>query len=189
MNIYLSPSLWYGSIFSNIRSFFDCLQHLFPLLSAFIPALSVCLQGPVLLWKSMGSMIIPVIPLFTLYSAPRDIGKVCLPKSIVQIGNTVRLLLRLWHWRDISCEFLMSGQTICEYLRLTRPWMKPCFFPPWLQKNSLCMHIAWGAVQCTFTSQFLSCYFQISFSLHSLRSNILIWWRDGSAQPFLYRSD
>lgn len=115
----------------------------------------------------------------TLYSAPEDTGKVCLPKSIVYPVNKARLLMRLWHWPRSHLWNINERNTISEFLKLVRPWMKPWFVSPRLQKLIMHAHIPWGALQRTFTLQFLSYYFQITFSVHILHSNPLIWWRDG----------
>lgn len=52
------------------------------LLSAFTSALSVYLQGPMLLWESVVIMILSVIPPFTLYSAAEDIGMVLVVNDV-----------------------------------------------------------------------------------------------------------
>lgn len=157
MSVYLCLSSWYGSIFSNIRSFFPRLHRLFPLLSAFTSAHCGCLQGPVLQWESVSIII---IPLLTLTSAPEDILEKGVSAVDLSIGSqckeNVNETLTLANVTRSQLWIINEWNTICEYLRLMTPWMKPFVFFTSIAKT----HYA-----CTYLEGLFSAPLLCNFSL------------------------
>ncbi len=98
-----------------------------------------------------------------------------------QYSETVNETLTLSDMTRCQLWIINDLSTICWYLRLARPWMVFIF-----------SSIAKTHYACTYPEGLFStplpCNFslQISFSLHSLNSNVLIWWSDRRVSAFSF---